>query len=224
MRFVKTGGRPDRFEEPRMDDRTWNLIQSCWESDASKRPTLDEMVGMMIGTTWGSHYILNLAYIFCTTPHSGFPVVIISGNFVLCKFQAQHSEPHVTLATVWYPHEHIYQVFVSPPLVDPLMILHTKSQRIEASCSLTGCCESFRIFLALKPLLYFGDKVGHTVIRLSQCSTPTLACQFAWGTILPMTKDRLPVRFLGAILDSLADSWKVKRWTMNLTSAPKWNK
>ena len=51
MRFVKTGGRPDRFEEPRMDDRTWNLIQSCWESDPSKRPTLDEMVGIMIGTT-----------------------------------------------------------------------------------------------------------------------------------------------------------------------------
>jgi len=44
MRLVKSGKRPDRHEQPRIDDCTWNLIQSCWESDPSKRPTLDRIV------------------------------------------------------------------------------------------------------------------------------------------------------------------------------------
>ncbi|KAF8331207.1 kinase-like domain-containing protein, partial [Amanita rubescens] len=44
MWSVTSGDRPDRFQSPRMDDDTWNLIESCWKSRPSERPTMEEIM------------------------------------------------------------------------------------------------------------------------------------------------------------------------------------
>lgn len=43
MRLVLNGKRPDRLENPKMEDNTWNIIQSCWESIPSTRPTMEQI-------------------------------------------------------------------------------------------------------------------------------------------------------------------------------------
>lgn len=42
--LVTTGQHPNRLEFPKMEDDTWSLIQSCWRSDASERPTMQQIV------------------------------------------------------------------------------------------------------------------------------------------------------------------------------------
>ncbi|KAF8343347.1 kinase-like domain-containing protein [Amanita rubescens] len=42
--LLTNGVRPERLKSPRMDDGTWDLIQSCWTSNPSKRPTMVEIV------------------------------------------------------------------------------------------------------------------------------------------------------------------------------------
>jgi len=41
---VAGGARPDRLRSPKMEDDTWNLIQSCWKPKHSERPTMEEIV------------------------------------------------------------------------------------------------------------------------------------------------------------------------------------
>ncbi|KAF8331203.1 kinase-like domain-containing protein [Amanita rubescens] len=40
---VASRARPDRLRSPKMEDDTWNLIQSCWKSQPSERPTMEEI-------------------------------------------------------------------------------------------------------------------------------------------------------------------------------------
>ncbi len=47
MRLLAKGKRPDRLESPRMADSTWDLIQRCWESIPSKRPTMEQIMEML---------------------------------------------------------------------------------------------------------------------------------------------------------------------------------
>ncbi|KAF8322438.1 kinase-like domain-containing protein [Amanita rubescens] len=42
--LLMSGKRPDRLESPQMDDNTWNLIRSCWESIPSKRPKMEQIM------------------------------------------------------------------------------------------------------------------------------------------------------------------------------------
>ena len=44
MRLVTTGARPDRLQIPSMDDDTWNLIEDCWKTRPSERPTMEQIV------------------------------------------------------------------------------------------------------------------------------------------------------------------------------------
>ena len=44
MRTVIEGRRPKRLEKPKMEDNTWELIQSCWRPIPSHRPTMEEIV------------------------------------------------------------------------------------------------------------------------------------------------------------------------------------
>jgi len=48
MRLLAKGKRPHRLESPKMADNTWNLVQRCWESIPSKRPTMEQIVEMLI--------------------------------------------------------------------------------------------------------------------------------------------------------------------------------
>ncbi|KAF8328317.1 kinase-like domain-containing protein [Amanita rubescens] len=43
-RSLISGDRPNRLQSPRMDDDTWNLIESCWKSRPSERPTMEEIM------------------------------------------------------------------------------------------------------------------------------------------------------------------------------------
>ena len=36
--------RPDRLETPKMSERTWKLIESCWKPDASERLNMEQIV------------------------------------------------------------------------------------------------------------------------------------------------------------------------------------
>ena len=47
MRRVLTGARPDRLESPSMDDDTWNVIQSCWNSKPAERPAMEQIMEKM---------------------------------------------------------------------------------------------------------------------------------------------------------------------------------
>ncbi|KAF8331184.1 kinase-like domain-containing protein [Amanita rubescens] len=49
--LVARGELPIRLESPRMDDHTWDLIRSCWESIPPKRPTMELVLKTMIDTT-----------------------------------------------------------------------------------------------------------------------------------------------------------------------------
>ena len=56
MRAVLSGESPHRPEKPRMEDVTWNLLQSCWERIPAGRPPMERIVAML------------------TPPHSGLSV------------------------------------------------------------------------------------------------------------------------------------------------------
>jgi hypothetical protein len=43
-RLVTAGERPDRLENPGMEEDTWNLIRSCWKSLPLERPTMEQIV------------------------------------------------------------------------------------------------------------------------------------------------------------------------------------
>ena len=44
MKLVARGVCPERLENPRMGEYTWNLVQRCWMLNPSERPTMDETV------------------------------------------------------------------------------------------------------------------------------------------------------------------------------------
>jgi hypothetical protein len=48
MKLVCAGERPPRLNEPHLCDRAWDLIQWCWESDASKRPAIEDVVEFVV--------------------------------------------------------------------------------------------------------------------------------------------------------------------------------
>ena len=48
IRLLAKGKRPHRLENPRMEDNTWNVIQRCWESIPSERPTMEQIVEKLI--------------------------------------------------------------------------------------------------------------------------------------------------------------------------------
>jgi hypothetical protein len=43
MRLVTNGRRPDRLQSPQMEDKTWDLVQSCWNPKPSERPTMEQI-------------------------------------------------------------------------------------------------------------------------------------------------------------------------------------
>ena len=43
MQSVTNGRRPDRLKGPIMEDKTWHLIQRCWEAEPSSRPTMKDI-------------------------------------------------------------------------------------------------------------------------------------------------------------------------------------
>ena len=45
---VKEGKRPPRKPNPPLGDEAWNLIGRCWDQDPGRRPTIDEVVEIMI--------------------------------------------------------------------------------------------------------------------------------------------------------------------------------
>ena len=47
MRLITNGERPNQLQSPKMGDKTWNLIQSCWDSVPSKRPKMKEIVDVL---------------------------------------------------------------------------------------------------------------------------------------------------------------------------------
>ena len=47
MRAILSGESPRRPENPRMEDDTWNLLQSCWERNPSDRPPMKRIVAML---------------------------------------------------------------------------------------------------------------------------------------------------------------------------------
>ncbi|KAF8345489.1 hypothetical protein F5887DRAFT_181416, partial [Amanita rubescens] len=42
--LVSDGKRPTRLNTPRMDDCFWNVIQNCWSTNPSERPTMKQIV------------------------------------------------------------------------------------------------------------------------------------------------------------------------------------
>lgn len=50
MKLVCSGERPLRLNEPRICDRAWDLIQWCWERDASRRPAIEDVTKFMVDT------------------------------------------------------------------------------------------------------------------------------------------------------------------------------
>jgi len=44
MRSVTSGVRPDRLENPNLEDEAWNLIQSCWKPQPSERSTMEQIL------------------------------------------------------------------------------------------------------------------------------------------------------------------------------------
>jgi len=51
MQLVTKGVHPERLTSPRMEDNTWNLIQSCWQSKFSERPTMEQIVMTLTSMT-----------------------------------------------------------------------------------------------------------------------------------------------------------------------------
>jgi len=47
IRLITNGERPSQLQSPNMEDKTWKLIQSCWESIPSKRPKMKEIVELL---------------------------------------------------------------------------------------------------------------------------------------------------------------------------------
>ena len=47
MMHLVVGKRPERLETQRMEDDEWNLIQSCWHSIRSERPSVRDIVKTM---------------------------------------------------------------------------------------------------------------------------------------------------------------------------------
>ncbi|KAF8720159.1 hypothetical protein AX14_011259 [Amanita brunnescens Koide BX004] len=47
LRLVIEGVLPDRLENPRMEDDTWNVIQNCWKRKPSSRPPMETIVAML---------------------------------------------------------------------------------------------------------------------------------------------------------------------------------
>ncbi|KAF8644888.1 hypothetical protein AX14_009332 [Amanita brunnescens Koide BX004] len=45
--YVINGKRPPRLESPKMEDSGWNLIQSCWKSEPSERPKMEQIVSAL---------------------------------------------------------------------------------------------------------------------------------------------------------------------------------
>ena len=43
VRLVTNGGRPDRLQSPQMEDKTWDLVQSRWNSKPSEHPTMEQI-------------------------------------------------------------------------------------------------------------------------------------------------------------------------------------
>lgn len=50
MWLLANGVHPSRLDSPRMDDGIWNLIERCWSSDPSQRPSMEQVV-----TTYLTH-------------------------------------------------------------------------------------------------------------------------------------------------------------------------
>ena len=44
IRLITNGNRPAQLQSPKMEDNTWHLVQSCWESVPSKRPKMSKIV------------------------------------------------------------------------------------------------------------------------------------------------------------------------------------
>jgi len=45
--LVTTGERPPRLEKPKMQESLWKLINNCWNSQATERPPMNQIVEMV---------------------------------------------------------------------------------------------------------------------------------------------------------------------------------
>ncbi|KAF8631104.1 hypothetical protein AX17_005149 [Amanita inopinata Kibby_2008] len=61
VKLVRNGKRGDRLTEPKMEDRAWKLINRCWKTDPTRRPTMEDIVEMM--TDWQSSRDIPVLYL-----------------------------------------------------------------------------------------------------------------------------------------------------------------
>ena len=47
IRLVTMGVRPQRLENPIMEEHVWNLVQRCWKSTPFERPTMDVIMATL---------------------------------------------------------------------------------------------------------------------------------------------------------------------------------
>ena len=47
MHLLANGTRPARLLDPRMEDKVWDLIQSCMKHNHSERPTMGQIVSTL---------------------------------------------------------------------------------------------------------------------------------------------------------------------------------
>jgi hypothetical protein len=53
MQLLASGGRPVRLESPRIEENTWKLMEDCWKSIPSERPTMVQIAALMKPTGRG---------------------------------------------------------------------------------------------------------------------------------------------------------------------------
>ena len=47
IRLLTKGARPERLDSPVMEEHIWNVIQRCWKSIPSERPTMEEIMATL---------------------------------------------------------------------------------------------------------------------------------------------------------------------------------
>jgi hypothetical protein len=46
-RVVLKRERPSRLDQPTLSDRSWELVQDCWQQNKDSRPTMEDVVRRM---------------------------------------------------------------------------------------------------------------------------------------------------------------------------------
>ena len=91
--LVTSATHPPRLEDPKMQESLWQLINDCWKSRASERPTMNQIVDMIklfITPAQGMAQVLETSfsslpetYQLPTTASSSLPAASISSHPIL---------------------------------------------------------------------------------------------------------------------------------------------